>query len=100
MVTTNPNERGNYTVIHATGWSKGDSIESKTRLVVIRFSDTKKPMRFAVRWQTGRGDNGPTFGGSAYGSKETAYEAFMNQYMDHNAIYRKGNPSHLPNIVK
>lgn len=100
MVATNPNERGNYVVIHATGWSKGNECEPKTRLVVIRFTDTKKPMRFAVRWQTGRGDNGPTFGGSAYGSKETAYDAFMNQYHDHNAIYRKGNSSHLPILMK
>ena len=91
----NPNESGSYVVVYKTNWSDGNKIELKTRLVLIRFTDSKKPWRYAVRWQTGRGDDGPTFGGSSHGSKEMAIAALMRQYYEHNALYPKGNPSHL-----
>ena len=69
-MATNPNETYPYTIVHATRWSKGGRAERKTRLVVLRFNlpagSTK--YRYAVRWQTDRGEDGPTFGGAAYPS--------------------------------
>ena len=67
-MATNPNETYPYDIVHATRWSKGGKAERKTRLVVLRFNlpagSTK--YRYAVRWQTDRGEDGPTFGGAAY----------------------------------
>ncbi len=96
----NPNERGPYIITHATKWSKGSELELKTRLIVLKFINANKPMRYAVRWQTGRGDNGPTFGGASYGSDETAHMVMLKQYLSHNKSYREGNPSHLPGMAK
>lgn len=103
-MATNPNENGPYEVIYATNWSKGDKIELKSRLVVIRFKDINKPMRFAVRWQyqssTGCNDNAPTHGGGSFSSKRTAQEAMWKNYLNHNDQFKKGNPSHLPGMAK
>lgn len=101
-MATNPNETYPYDIIHATRWSKGGKAERKIRLVVLRFTlptgSTK--YRYAVRWQTDRGEDGPTFGGSAYPSSEAAHAAFMREYLAHNAIYRAGTISHLPGVAK
>ncbi len=101
-MATNPNETYPYTIVHATRWSKGGQTERKTRLVVLKFNypagSTKYP--YAVRWQTDGGENGPTFGGSAYPSSETAHAAFMREYLAHNTIYRAGTISHLPGVAK
>jgi len=73
-MATNPNETYPYTIVHATRWSKGG--------------------------QTDGGENGPTFGGSAYPSREAAHAAFMREYLAHNTIYRAGTISHLPGVAK
>lgn len=101
-MATNPNETYPYTIVHATRWSKGGQTERKTRLVVLKFNypagSTKYP--YAVRWQTDGGENGPTFGGSAFPSRKSAHDAFMKAYTDHNAVYRAGTISHLPGVAK
>jgi len=101
-MATNPNETYPYDIVHATRWSKGGKAERKTRLVVLRFNlpagSTK--YRYAVRWQTDRGEDGPTFGGAAYSSREAAQDAMMKAYLSHNAVYGKGSISHLPGIAK
>ena len=98
-MSTNPNETYPYDLIHATRWSKGSTIEKKTRLVVLKFRKGEG-YKYAVRWQTPSGDNGPTYGGAAYPSERSAHDAFMKVYLEHNEFYKKGNTSHLPGIAK
>lgn len=89
---------GRYRVAHATKWSKGDKIEKKLRLVVIMFPSVKGDFgKYAVRWQD---RDGNTFGGGSDNSLESAHNSFLREYFDHNASFRKGNPSHLPGLVK
>jgi hypothetical protein len=101
-MATNPNETYPYTIVHATRWSKGGRAERKTRLVVLRFNlpagSTK--YRYAMRWQTDGGEDGPTFGGGAYQTRRAAQDAMMKTYLAHNAVYGKGSISHLPGIAK
>ena len=101
-MATNPNETAPYDIVHATRWSKGGKAERKTRLVVLKFNlpagSTK--YRYAVRWQTDGGEDGPTFGGGAYQTRRAAQDAMMKTYLAHNAVYGKGSISNLPGIAK
>ena len=101
-MATNPNETYPYDIVHATRWSKGGKAERKTRLVVLRFNlpagSTK--YRYAMRWQTDGGEDGPTFGGASYPSRRSALDAMMRLYLEHNELYRAGTISHLPGIAK
>jgi hypothetical protein len=90
---TNMNESGSYRIVHATRWSKGGRIDKPMRLVVIAFVSGG----YAVREQD---KSGATFGGSSFQSKESAHNAFLKRYLNHNESYRRGNVSHYPGIVK
>lgn len=99
-MSQNPNETYPYDVIHATRWSKAKAgVERPTRLVVLKFRKTEG-WKYAVRWQTPSGDNGPTYGGASYPTEQSAHEAFMRKYLENNELYKKGNPSHLPGVAK
>jgi len=90
---TNPNENGRYTIEYATLWSEGDRGEKPMRLVVIGYK--REYPEFAVRWQD---KSGATFGGYTYQEKETAHNAFLRKYLEHNDSYKKDNISHLPGL--
>lgn len=91
------NESRKYRILHATKWSTGNSIEVPSRLIVIAFTPTYDHGNFAVRWQN---RDGSTYGGGSSNTREAAHNMFLKKYLEHNESYRKGNPSHLPGIVK
>jgi len=75
----------------------GNDVELKTRLIVIEFTPKSKVGNYAVRMQT---NDGATYGGGSFETHEGAHNAFLRRYLEHNASYGKGNPSHWPGIVK
>lgn len=91
------NESRKYRILHHTKWSKGGGIEVPTRLIVIVFTPAREHGNFAVRWQS---YDGATFGGDTFNTKEGAHNAFLRKYLEHNSMYKAGNVSHLPGIVK
>jgi hypothetical protein len=91
------NESRKYKILNHTKWSMGNDVELKTRLIVIEFTPKYEHRNFAVRMQT---NDGATYGGDSFETYEGAHNAFLRKYLDHNASYRKGNPSHYPGIVK
>jgi hypothetical protein len=102
-MSTNPNEPYPYDIVHATRWSKGSNGERKSRMVVLKYNPPagiKMAHKYALRWQTDGGDDGPTFGGGTFATREKAHERFWKEYLDHNEQYRKGNISHLPGVAK
>lgn len=96
-MTKGKGESRDYVVIHATKYCKGDKNEPQMRLVVLEFRPKEPWGGYAIRYQT---KDGATFGGMAFNSKQEAYDVFVQEFARHNSIFRKGNPSHLPGIVK
>jgi hypothetical protein len=92
---TNQNETGSYSIEYATNWSPGNDVEISLRIIVMKYLTGHHALSYAVRWQNRQGD---TFGGYSFEGKETAHNYFLKKYLDHNASYRKGNPSHLPGM--
>ena len=90
---------GKYTVLHATGWSRGKKgLEPRMRIIAVMFPSVKGEFgKYAVRYQNW---DGATFGGGSCNSKPQAFEVFKKKYHEHNASFRKGNISHLPGIVR
>jgi hypothetical protein len=66
---------------------------------VLKFRKTDG-WKYAVRYQTPMGDNGPTYGGAAYPTEQSAHDSFMKRYLEHNELFKKGNASHFPGIAK
>jgi|WetSurMetagenome_2_1015567.scaffolds.fasta_scaffold112057_2 hypothetical protein len=91
------NESRKYKILHHTKWSKGNDIEVPTRLIVIQFTPMRDHGDYALRWQN---KDGATYGGGAFETETGATARFMRSVEVHNAIYRVGNPSHLPGVVK
>lgn len=93
---SNPNESGQYRIIHATKWSKKGRIDLPLRLVVLSFVG-RQYGAYALRWQ---GKDGATFGGYSFNTAQEAHDAFLRRYLSHNETYKRGNVSHLPGIVR
>ena len=91
------NESRRYRILHATKWSKGNDIEVKCRLVVIEFTPKLGRGDYALRLQR---IDGATHSGGSFDSVEAAYDQLLEEYVKHNRIYKAGNPSHYPGIVK
>jgi hypothetical protein len=64
---------------------------------VIQFTPLNGHGDYALRWQS---KDGATFGGGSFETETGATKRLMASVSEHNAIYRAGNPSHLPGVVK
>ena len=97
MKNSYTNESRKYKILHHTRWAPGNDVEVPTRLVVIQFTPLHGHGDYALRWQN---KDGATYGGGAFNTEKGATERFLRSVQEHNEWYPKGNPSHLPGIVK